>query len=199
MDQLEIRVGCLRATSLPLASSRHRGAVGKLRTAGRSGEPVILRTFGRPTSVVSHRGVTGVGDFEYISPKKPPGLFIPTRLYLPYGFWTESDGSKVLFSRDYMPMWRIGPEAKPVRLEPWLRIRFQKQDWFWREGHESPFWSVAVKERLEERLVEFGVTMLPILADALPVLVHDEKTDEIADAVRVLKQMRTGKAALAAE
>lgn len=34
-------------------------------------------------------------------------IFVPLRFWIPYGVWTEADGSKVLFSRDYCPLWKI--------------------------------------------------------------------------------------------
>lgn len=56
--------------------------------------------------------------FEAISPSSRPDDFIPLRLWLPYGWWTLQDGSEVLFSRDYIPLWKIDPSGRIERMAP---------------------------------------------------------------------------------
>ena len=133
--------------------SRQRGAVGKLKTVGRNGEAVILRERGRPTYVISHQAISTVGDFEYVSPRVAPPLFVPMRLYLPYGYWTEHDGSRVIFSRDYKPMWRLRGRSIE-RVEPWLRISFVEQTHRWPRG-QAPWSSKELKADLNA-LVPLG-------------------------------------------
>ena len=36
----------------------------------------------------------------------------------------------MLFSRDYLPLWRLRDGKPPERVEPWLWIKFVKQEWF---------------------------------------------------------------------
>ncbi len=171
-EQIAIRLTCWRTTSLPVTGPRQRGALGTLKTAGRNGEVVILREYGSPTETISHQGVTGVADFEYVSPRVAPTLFLPMRLYLPYGYWTEADGARVVFSRDYKPMWRLRA-GKPVeRVDPWLWIRFTKETHLW-ENAQTPWRSPQLAAFLENYLIENGLQMLPVMADALPLLVHD--------------------------
>ena len=126
-DQIQLRLNCWRRTILPPAAKRVRGAIGTIRSPGRTGDIIILRSFGKPTVGISERNVTTIADFEYVSPRNSPPMFLPTRLYLPYGYWIEQDGAKVLFARDYMPMWRIREGTPPERLEPWLWIRHRDQ------------------------------------------------------------------------
>jgi hypothetical protein len=190
-DQIRIRLECFRRTKIPPKPRRTRGAIGILRAKGWKQEPVILRNFGRPTSVIAHRNVTTLADFEYISPKRPPDLFLPGRLYLPYGWWTEADSAKVIFSRDYFPLWRLREQEKPQRLDPWLRIRFVKQDWFWDDG-ELQLGSLALRERMTDVLEDFAIRELPILADALPLILHNDEIDSFADAKGPLRRSRTG-------
>ena len=102
---------------------------------------VILRSFGRPTTVITQKNVGGVADFEYISPRNPPLLFLPLRLYLPYGHWIETDRAKVLFSRDYKPMWRIREGMVVERLNPALWVRFREQVHYW-DDNRTP-WGLA--------------------------------------------------------
>lgn len=134
-DQIAIRLACFRATSMPPAAPRTPGAVGTLKSPGLNGDVVILREFGKPTRVMSHGSSSGVvADFEYVTPRAALPLFLPMRLYMPYGFWTEADGSEVVFSRDYKPMWRVRPDRSVERVEPWLWIQHVRQTHLWKVG-----------------------------------------------------------------
>ena len=55
--------------------------------------------------------------YELINPRTAQ-FFIPMRFWMPYGIWTEDDGSKVLFSRDYCPLWKIQDDCTPVQDDP---------------------------------------------------------------------------------
>jgi hypothetical protein len=101
---------------------------------------------------------------------RPVPLFIPMRLHLSYGAWTEQDGARVLFSRDYKPLWRLKDGEKPARMNPWERIRFEKQEWFW-DDTTTPWSTTARYEQEIKRLQDFGVTALPRLVETLPYLV----------------------------
>lgn len=188
-DQIAIRLACFRATSMPVAGPRTPGAVGRLKSPGLDGKVVILREFGRGALVMSHGSARMlVADFEYVSPKVALPLFLPMRLYMPYGFWTEADGSQVIFSRDYKPMWRIHPDRPVERVEPWLWIQQIRQTYLWSEG-EEPWDDPDLAARLQDWLVERGIWALPILADALPALVHDRDAS-MSDAARLLQEAR---------
>ncbi|MCW5773160.1 MAG: hypothetical protein KIT16_16075 [Rhodospirillaceae bacterium] len=188
-DQIDIRIGCWRQTSLPTSSNRARGAVGKLKSPGRNGEVVILRKFDRPTTIVTHKDVGMVADFEYKSPAKILPLFLPFRLYLPYGYWLEEDGAKVLFSRDYKPMWRIREGSSPQRLEPSLRIVWRDQSWFWDDDH-APWASKETRLAIEAELVRVGIQTLPVSADALPIAVHNDNLMKLSGAIDQLVELR---------
>ncbi len=198
-DQIAIRLACFLATSLPEVGPRTRGAIGKLKTPGRNGEVVILRHFGRLTETISHRAVTTVADFEYVSPRVLVLLFLPMRLYLPYGIWTEPDGAQVIFSRDYKPLWRRRENGTVERLEPWLWIRFKEQTHLWNEAN-TPWHEPRLKAALEERLAAMGIRGLPILADALPLLVNAPADQGLSmrDAADLLKGVRDPAPPLAA-
>jgi hypothetical protein len=189
-DQIAIRLACFRATSMPPAAPRTPGAVGTLKSPGLNGKVVILREFGRPTLVISHgSSSTQVADFEYVTPRAELSLFLPMRLYMPYGFWTEADGSDVVFSRDYKPMWRIRPDRSVERVEPWLWIQQVRQTYLWKVGGE-PWNDPDVAARLEGWLAERDILGLPVLADALPALVHDRHAS-MSDAARLLQEARS--------
>jgi hypothetical protein len=188
-DQIELRLNCWRRTILPPAAKRSRGAVGTIKSPGWNGDVIILRSFGRPTRGICEKNVTKIADFEYVSPRNPPPMFLPVRLYLPYGYWIEQNGAKVLFARDYMPMWRIREGAPPERLEPWLWIKYHDTVFLWDENR-TPWESKELSRKLENLLAEFGVQALPIWADALPLLVHDDSLDTFSDAIEPLKLSR---------
>jgi hypothetical protein len=164
---------------IPDPGRRRTGAVGKFK---RDGRPLILKSFSGPTFCVSHgHHETLVADFEYVTPRTLLPLFIPRRLYLPYGMWTERDGAKVLFSRDYLPIWRIRPDALPERVSPMLWIDFIREEWFW-DGHQ-PRWENDDRAKTEiERLASFDVRGLPKLVEILPRLVFGRRGLRIAEA-----------------
>jgi hypothetical protein len=191
-EQIAIRVGCWRETSIPMTGPRQSGAVGRLTAPGRIGEPVILRSFGRSYEAVTHYSVATVADDEYASPKSAPPLFIPMQLYLPYGYWTESDGARVVFSRDYKPLWRLRPGVRPERVEPWKWIKWRSQDHLWEDAH-TPWADPDVYASLLDELKANRIQTLPILADALPLLVNNTTESGLefqgaADLLRALRQ-----------
>lgn len=192
-EQILIRLKCLRATSLRSTEIRQPGAVGRLKISGHNGEAVILRKFGRPTEVLTHRAIVTTADFEYVSPRKKLSLFIPDRLYLPYGYWTEANGSRVLFSRDYKPMWRIREDREIERLEPWRWISHASETHLW-PSNEAPWNSPRLKSQLLEFLNEEGVFWLPMLVDALPLLVYENSDGGLkySDGASLLQIKKTG-------
>lgn len=184
-EQIAIRLTCWHLTVIPAGGRRQKGEVGRIKY----GNTMILRSFGQPTMGISHGSVACRADFEYRSPKAALPLFLPMRLYLPYGFWVEDDGAKVIFSRDYKPMWRARSGREPERLEPWLRIKFKEQVHLW-DGVVGPWNSSNVRQRLEDFLAEQGVSGLPIWADALPILLHNDRLTVMSDAVGPLRDTR---------
>lgn len=187
-EELAIRVSCFRRQSLPDLGRRQRGSVGWLKSPGRTEEHVILKRCGEPTYVLTHRSTDMcVAEFEYVSPKVQLPLFVPMRLYLVYGAWTESDGARVLFSRDYKPLWRIRGDGHPERALPWERIRYEKSERFW-DDRSPPWWNSRRVAEEVERLDGFGVVGLPQLVDVLPSLVLRDDITHIDDAVELLRE-----------
>lgn len=165
---------------------RSPGNVVRINAKGWNREPAILKNYGRPTTLVTHGSVnTWVADFEITVPRKSLDIFVPARLKLPYGYWTETDGSTVLFSRDYKPLWRLIDGRKPVRLAPWLWIDNIEQKWFW-SGTDTPWDSPRRLQREENRLREYGITALPKLVDVLADIVFNEAVNSVCDAVDVM-------------
>jgi hypothetical protein len=94
----------------------------------------------------------------------------------------------VLFSRDYKPMWRIRKGLGVERLNPSLWIRFREQVHYWDAA--TPWGMVEVRHKMEALLAGLGVCCLPIWADILPIVVHDDKLHSFSDALNPLSASR---------
>lgn len=152
------------------------------------GAIAILKEYGSPTHLITHKSPnSGVADFEVVFPKRPLSLFVPARLKLAYGVWTEENGSKVLFSRDYKPLWRLTDGKRPERLRPWLSIERIESQHFW-DDRNTPWWSVRRLKEEENRLSGFGIRCLPKLVDTLPDLIFDSDSRTVGDAVERMAQ-----------
>ena len=101
-----------------------RGRAGTVVRDGAYGSksPAYLRYPGRPTYLLFDTGFGERADFEVVTPRSPLPDFVPSRIWLPYGVWKLSDGSEVVFSRDYLPMWRISND-RTERIAPWFWIK----------------------------------------------------------------------------
>lgn len=153
------------------------------------GSPVyVIRSqpFG-PVVLLTDAGSALVADFEVARPREPIEPFIPMRLRVPYGWWTEGDGSRVFFSRDYCPMWRVSPAGAVSEVEPWEDIDFDDQQWFWNKpGRLSSAWSD--RDRLAEiqnELSRLGISGVPRLASVLSTMIENE-IDGVRDAVALI-------------
>lgn len=136
-DQINIRLMCWRAKGLWPASG-HAGTVVRLRfpNAGPRRLGLLTADFGssgvRPVQIVGDN-FFGICTREEIAiPRVPLPVFIPLRLRFVYGVWSEPDGAKVLFSRDYVPMWRLREGQPPQMTSPSEWIRHEREEWFWR-------------------------------------------------------------------
>ena len=164
------------------------GMVVKVKSPGWTGEQAILKKYGKPTYLIMHKSPnTLVADFEVVFPRRPLPLFVPARLKLAYGVWTEEDGSKVLYSRDYKPLWRLLAGKNPERLQPWVRIKRIESQHFWDDSN-TPWWSIHRREEEEQRLLDFGIRSLPKLVDTLPDLVFSNDIRSVNEAVGLMAQ-----------
>jgi hypothetical protein len=180
-EHVSLRAAAFRLTEIPDPGRRKPGAVGKFKS---DGKPLILRHFGRPVSCITDRSANvAVADFEFVTPRTPLPLFIPARLYLAYGIWTEPDGSKVLFSRDYMPLWRLKDDERPERLSPVEWINYTEQRWFWTDAN-APWDNVQRMREHVRRLEDFGVKGVPKLVEVLPTLVFGNQNGSFGSTAR---------------
>jgi hypothetical protein len=161
------------------------GTIVKVRAHGET-RPAYLQLPGRPTRVVYDTGPGMCADFETITPNVPLPDFVPSRLWLPYGYWSLRDGSEVVFARDYLPMWRI-TSGRIERLSPWLWIEgIAKVTVFssdlgttdWSRGHAR---EVALACLHDRRIFE-----LPRLVDVMPLLIKSS-AESIPAAAELLR------------
>ena len=172
----------------PFKKEKHSpGTVVRIRSdsPGWDGVEAILKTYDSAVKLITHQSPDScVADFEVVFPRKPLPLFIPARLKLAYGSWTEPSGSKVLFSRDYKPLWRLTECRKPARVPPWLWITYTDQQLFW-DDTNPPWYSARRRKQEEHRLLGYGIVELPKLVEVLPHLVFDTSIRSIYEAVDV--------------
>ncbi len=182
-DHVAVRMSLWRRTR---ALGNGPGAPGSLVSVRGDGSVEIgyLRYYGKPTDVLLDTGLAVRGDMEVsVLPRHHPD-FLPARLWLPYGVWTVQDGSEILFSRDYLPLWRL-VSGRVERLPPWLWISdIAKQRWF----SEEQTWAWARdpgRKHAMEALVAHGAIRLPMLADVMPLLLRPDVAN-MKDAVALM-------------
>lgn len=135
--------------------------------------PAYLLIPGRPTSILQEAGLSTRADFEVTTPRKPLPDFIPSRLWLPYGFWTLKDGSEVLFSRDYHPLWRVS-DGQVERLDPWLRIGGKTDETHFTPPRSSVWSTGQAREVALARLAHHRIADVPRLADIMAHLIEPD-------------------------
>jgi hypothetical protein len=177
------RLALWRATFLGTPRPGQPGSLVKVVSDGRTSRRAYLRQAGRPTWVVYDDGPGSCADFEVVEDPREAG-FIPRRLWAPYGYWTLDDGSIIVFSRDYYPLWRL-VEGRVERPEPWwwildtrsefhFGVSLRLDDYNWDSG---PTHELAMRFLEEHR-----VAGLPKLVDLMERLLTTD-ADRIADAL----------------
>lgn len=180
-ENLALRAAIWR---LRLFGSPGRGRIGTVvrdKACG-ANSPAYLRRPGRPTYLLFDTGPGERADFEVATPRVPLPDFVPSRLWLPYGYWILKDGSEIIFSRDYFPMWRIF-QGRAERLAPWIWINdITEQRQFDAAGFGG--WADEARRTLAiEHLGRHRILELPMLIDVMPHL-FEADVDSMQDGVR---------------
>ncbi|MCD1265359.1 hypothetical protein B5M44_25535 [Shinella sumterensis] len=182
-EQMTLRASIWRRRLFGRAAPGKPGTVVKDKAYG-SNTPAYLRRAGRPTYLLFDSGLGERADFEVVTPRSALSDFVPSRLWLPYGVWRLKDGSEVIFSRDYFPMWGIS-EDRVQRLAPWLWIKgIIDQSHFRKEGGGG-WTSSSAREMAIDRLAAHRIVELPKLTDVMPHL-FEADVDSMEDGVRRL-------------
>lgn len=97
----------------------------------------------------SDAGSFTAGRHEVAVLKKQPAVagFMPMRLALPYGKWTQANGTEVLFNRDYSPIWIRTPSGKVSGVQPGLYFDHVESDWFY-EDRTAPYYDNVETQQL---------------------------------------------------
>jgi len=192
-SETEIRIRCWELTDLKPVGKKQKGEIGRAKVFDK--KPSIVKQYrGGLVEGLTNGGLFTFATSEYTSPNKKLRLFIPMRLYLPYGYYTEADGAKVLYSRDYNPMWRIREGQKPERLEPWLWIKTVnnpkssdgRDPQYFNDGN-APWYNDKTRVKCEQVLTDYNINRLPMLVEALPLLINSPEPDGYNHAARLLK------------
>lgn len=146
-----------------------------------------LLSLGRPAHILYDTGFGICADFEVVTPRVPLDDFAPSRLWLPYGYWTVGDGAIVTFSRDYKPMWRTA-DGVSTRLDPWLRIADIRQEAHFSTKSGTIHWSRGLARELAlEHLVKHRIVGLPRLLDAMEHAL-DPTVESVGQAVASMRR-----------
>lgn len=133
-------------------------------------EPAYLIEKGQPTRVLFDGSLGIRADFEIVTPRKPLPDFIPARLWLPYGYWRLKDGSEIIFSRDYLPMWRTWG-GRVERLDPWIWINDIAEQHYFASAVSTSKWHAGQNRDLAlEHLNKHGIDNIPTLTGIMPKL-----------------------------
>ncbi|MBP7339656.1 hypothetical protein [Niveispirillum sp.] len=190
-DHEIIRTACWRAGPVPWNEGRQPGVIFHIKSAGYSKtEPRWWCQSSDGVEYIDHSACRGLcATFEAVVPRTRIADFVPRRFWLPYGWMEMEDGSRVLFSRDYLPLWQVA-SGKVKRLKPTIKFgAYRDRKWFREEG--KPWSYGPAKEAAEQMLAKYGITALPRLTDVLPILIQVNHIDvkgaaEVLDGIREL-------------
>ncbi|RZJ02106.1 MAG: hypothetical protein EON90_00480 [Brevundimonas sp.] len=165
-EQLELQA---RLWRLRLFSGSKRGHAGTVvRDRGHGGDArAYLVSEGGLSRILLDTGLAHRASSELITPRKPLPDFVPARLWEPYGYWTLADGSEVLFSRDYFPLWRIANDIVE-RMEPWWWIDWTSQQYFTTASAAARWATGLTRDLAVAKLEKARIFELPKLVGAMP-------------------------------
>lgn len=185
-DHEAIRTMCWRAGPMPWAGNRRPGSTFYIKEKRYPLQRAYLRRIEGGVSCITDGADSSLcATFEAVAPRTRIEDFVPRRLVLPYGWWSLKDGSRVIFSRDYNPLWRIVENQRPQRMEPWIWVtEIKDQRWYAKETGKG--WDSEVTRGMAmSDLQANGVRGLPKLVDALPIMI--ERNTYINGAVEQMK------------
>lgn len=184
-DQTALHMAIVRDRFLGAPARGKPGTIVRAKAHGQT-EIAYLIQPGRPTHLLFDHGKGERADFEVTTPRTPLADFLPTRLWLPYGYWTLRDGSEVAFARDYLPLWRIA-DGRVERVDPWLWINGKvAQRWFGGEA-DGRWWQQPARDNALAYLAKHRIFELPKLANGMRH-VFEPGSETVQDAARRLFQ-----------
>lgn len=173
-DAITVRELIFQKNEFPQGNLKSQGLVCKTRIKGRPAERAILVDEGPLTKLMSDHGIMTVVKNEFQRHRTLAEFFIPLRFYAVYGMWEEVGGSKVLFSRDYCPLWKVADGQAPVRDDPFRRVNFTAQTYYFDEGSFGAEVE-SVRRQSADILREFRIQSVPRLVEHLPELIASKQ------------------------
>jgi len=167
-DHMLLRTSIWRQRVFGTAGRGKPGTVVRDR-AHNSNAPAYLRYPGRPTRLLFDTGFGDRADFEVVTPRSQLPDFVPSRIWLPYGIWRLNDKSEILFSRDYLPLWRISNDHAE-RVAPWLWIKDIVEEKHFASPGTATWASGTAREKAVGYLEQHRISELPRLTDIMPHL-----------------------------
>lgn len=190
-DHLALTTSVWRERQFGVPARGKPGTVIKVRAHG--ARPAYLGRSGRPSYVVYDTGPGMCADFEIVTPRSPLPDFVPSRLWLPYGYWTLRDGSEVIFARDYLPIWRVSGGIVQ-RLDPWLWIEGIEETTVFSSQLGTVVWSRGpAREQALEHLAQRRIFELPRLVEAMPHLIGSDVDSVEAGVARLYQRVEAGR------
>jgi hypothetical protein len=89
-------------------------------------------------------------------PQPSSTVLWPMRLYMPYGKWTLTDGTEVLYNRNYQPIWWKTSAGKITSKKPQWVMGIQSDEVYFNDG-SKPWEKNESKQKCERVLKDFGV------------------------------------------
>lgn len=167
-----IRAFCFRHQEIPYIGPLQRGDIRYVEELG-SFLMIKSEKFSKPVTGITPKSCSAIcADFELggVAPLVDELAFIPTRTYLPYGYYEPQDGCKLIFSRDYLPLWYVYSDGRPVkRLTPRETVGRQDFKYFW--GPKPIDWNNRDWDSdIFDLLDEFDIIGMPKLVEVLPTI-----------------------------
>ena len=146
---------------------------------------VVLSSTGNRSLLYTDAGREEAARQQYSVPKKPVRDTVPMRLRLPFGHWLQQDGNRVLYSRDFCPLWLVSHAGHAHPAMPWWSFDRTEEYRYW--GHQDAPWrSRETEMNMESLLHSVGATSDPVLVDALFLMLRDPDRS-LRDAVHCMQ------------
>ena len=187
-DMLQLRAALWRERLFGPPGGGRPGTVVRVKSPGENSF-AYFKSIDRATHLIFDTGPGLRANSEVITPKTPLPDFVPSRLWLPYGFWTFADGSTVIFSRDNVPMWKI-VGGQTERLEPWTTIQGWEERAYFPEMAGAISWSSGSARSLAVAFLDaHRIFEPPKLLDVMPYLFKRD-VNSVGAAVEQMEEER---------
>lgn len=135
-----------------------KGTLVYLKEAGIDG--IVFEDNSRYLELCTDRGgnvLATRNDIKVYKSQSRAKNFMPLRLYLPYGIWYKKDDTKVLFNRNYNPIWSKSPDGEISKPDPKMWVDFIDNKIFY-EGTNLYWDHPKIVEIAKKVLLDWGIS-----------------------------------------